>query len=102
MPGARQQQLGACSGGQKLRPHVVQLMELVQSQLLRPFPAEPGCMRLQVDIENTLGSVCDAVCTEKGQPSSVLKSRASALKTLGVIFQVRCWGTCATIHAGDS
>ena len=43
---------------------------------------------VQVDIENTLGTVCDAVCSEPGQPSSVLKARASAMKALGVIFQV--------------
>ena len=42
----------------------------------------------QVDIESTLGAVCDAVCAEPGQPAAVLKARASALKTMGVIFQV--------------
>lgn len=40
-----------------------------------------------VDIESTLGAVCDAVCAEPGQPAAVLKARASALKTMGVIFQ---------------
>ena len=32
--------------------------------------------------------MCDAVCSEPGVPSSTLKARASALKTLGTIFQV--------------
>ena len=42
-----------------------------------------------MDIESTLGAVCDAVCGEPGQPATVLKKRAQALKSMGVIFQVR-------------
>ena len=42
-----------------------------------------------MDIESTLGAVCDAVCGEPGQPAAVLKKRAQALRSMGVIFQVR-------------
>ena len=49
---------------------------------------------LQVDIENTLEAVCDAVCSEPGQKSSVLRARAAALKSMGVIFQVRTANLC--------
>jgi hypothetical protein len=40
-----------------------------------------------VDIENTLEAVCAHVCQEPGQTSKVLKARAAALCSLGVIFQ---------------
>lgn len=42
-----------------------------------------------VDIEATLKAVCTAVCAEAGQSAAVLKARAAALRSLGVIFQVR-------------
>ena len=42
-----------------------------------------------MDIEATLGLVCEAVLNEAGQPAAVLKLRATALKTMGVVFQVR-------------
>mmetsp|Transcript_13074 Transcript_13074/g.39590 ORF Transcript_13074/g.39590 Transcript_13074/m.39590 type:complete len:325 (+) Transcript_13074:233-1207(+) len=40
-----------------------------------------------VDIEATLKAVCTAVCAEAGQSAAVLKARAAALRSLGVIFQ---------------
>lgn len=41
-----------------------------------------------VDIENTLQAVCDSVClAAPGTSRSVLKARASALRSLGVMFQ---------------
>ena len=44
-------------------------------------------MHCQVDIESTVGTVCDAVLKEAGQPAAVLKKRAAALKTMGLIFK---------------
>lgn len=41
-----------------------------------------------VDIENTLQAVCDSACAAApGTTRAVLKARASALRSLGVIFQ---------------
>lgn len=62
-------------------------MPLPWKLCLSPRPTR----RPQVDIESTLAAVCDGVCAEVGQPPAVLKARAAALKSMGVIFQVLRW-----------